>query len=187
MVERNPLISLFFTALFTGLLLIGCSGDSVIENTDSEETGIFKDPDGLFVAEIPVDMEYTRTGSETLKVHEFVRKDDDGDTMEILRFTIGTPESGTDADVFSPNYESSYASTCNCNIIERGVVNFKGGPSRQYRVGLRGGTWISYQRHTVYRNKTIVIGIRGPVENIQRIEQLFTKTVNSFHFKKDQE
>ncbi len=159
--------------------LSSCKEPAVVETPDQPTTGLFRDPDHQFTVPVPITFAYTVTDNGNVKTHEFVKKDEEGDVLELIRVAVEIPDNG-DANLFSSTYENRYASTCKCAIVERGVVNFQGKPARQYHVTLKNGTWVSYQLHTIIRNRYVLIGTRGPQENSASLHKLFQQTTGGF-------
>lgn len=172
----------FIALLFFLLQIGGCGGRTVIIEEPGDKTGIFRDPMGLFEATVPAGFEYVQTSSDVMNVHEFIRKDDDGDVMEKVRFTVEKVLADQNTDVFSSDYENRFTAACKCAVLERGVVNIDGKPGKQYRTALRNSTWVGYQWHVSHRDHFVIVGARGPVENSRRIKELFDLSLKDFHF-----
>lgn len=145
----------------------------------------FQDPRKRFEVTIPGQNELKVTELDESRLFEFTIKNDEGEAVALIRINVITKQDPRSADLFDAGYESRYLAKCRCTILETGIVNFRGKPARHYRISLRNGEWIGYQRHITDKNQIFIIGVSGPLDKEASIAVTFRDTLSSFMLKEE--
>lgn len=162
----------------------GCSGGEVKGNSSGtgSPSQVFIDPEGIFQASIPEGFLKVEPPADTPTpgLYQFQKQGEQGEFLRTIRFRVDQRKDEKAADLFSPGYEASFLEDCNCSILERGVVNFNGSPSRQFIVSRDGGTTIAFHRHIIARNRFVRIVVEGKTQDRETLRKRFQDLLTGF-------